>query len=57
MGILIYSQPSIFMGFTSTDSTTVDRKYLRKEKIPESSKKQSLNLPGSEHYTESMPMQ
>ena len=41
----IVSQPSIFMGSVSSDSTNHRLKVCGGKKIPESSKMQSLNFP------------
>lgn len=52
---MIYSQPSIATGFLSMDSINCRSKIFRK-KIPETFKKQNLNLPQAEHYNESTQM-
>lgn len=51
-----YSWPSVSTGFKSADSINHGLKIFGETKIPESSKKQKLNLPCTEHYAESTRM-
>lgn len=48
-----YSQPTISVGFISTNSTNCRSKIFVKKKILEGSKEQNLNLLSTKHYTES----
>ena len=51
--IVEYSRPSVSMGSASMDSTNFGLKIFRKN-IPESSKKQNLDLPHADNYSQSI---